>query len=107
MMFFLLSLAGVPPTGGFLGKYVIFKAAIEAKQYMLAVIGMLNATVAIYYYLRVTVMMYMTDPETDEFPMPVTAASAVVMVVSIIGVLYLGLAPGNLLEILSGLASSL
>ena len=107
MAFFLFSLAGMPPTGGFFGKFVIFQSAIESGHYMLAIVGMLNATIAIYYYLRVIVMMYMTDPETDEFPLPVTAASAVVMVVSIIGVLYLGLAPGNLLTILSNLASSL
>jgi NADH-quinone oxidoreductase subunit N len=107
MAFFLFSLAGMPPTGGFFGKFVIFQSAIESGHYMLAIIGMLNATVAIYYYLRVIVMMYMTEPETDEFPMPVTAASAVVMVVSIIGILYLGLAPGNLLNILTDLASSL
>jgi NADH-quinone oxidoreductase subunit N len=107
MAFFLFSLAGMPPTGGFFGKYVVFQAAIQSKHYLLAVIGMLNATVAVYYYLRVIVTMYMTEPETDDLPMPVTPATAVVMAVSILGVLYLGLAPGRLLELLSTLAASL
>ena len=64
---FLFSLAGVPPTGGFLGKYVIFQAAIESKQYLLAIVGVLNAAVAAYYYLRVLVVMYMKEPEEDSY----------------------------------------
>jgi NADH-quinone oxidoreductase subunit N len=107
MAFFLFSLAGLPPTGGFFGKYVIFMAAIHAKQYMLAVVGMLNATVAVYYYLRVVVTMYMREPETDELPLPVTPATATVMLVSVAGVLYLGLAPGRLLDLLRTLGSVL
>jgi NADH-quinone oxidoreductase subunit N len=107
MAFFLFSLAGLPPTGGFFGKYVVFMAAIHAKQYMLAVVGMLNATVAVYYYLRVVVTMYMQEPETDELPLPITPATATVMLVSVIGVLYLGLAPGRLLDLLRTLGSAL
>jgi NADH-quinone oxidoreductase subunit N len=107
MSFFLFSLAGLPPTGGFFGKYVIFMAAINAKQYMLAVAGMLNATVAVYYYLRVVVTMYMREPETDDLPLPVSPAAATVMLLSVIGVLYLGLAPGRLLDLLRTLGSVL
>jgi NADH-quinone oxidoreductase subunit N len=107
MAFFLFSLAGLPPTGGFFGKYVVFMAAIHAKHYMLAVVGMLNATVAVYYYIRVVVTMYMHEPETDELPLPVTPATATVMLVSMIGVLYLGVAPGRLLDLLRTLGSVL
>ena len=108
MAFFLFSLAGLPPTGGFFGKYVVFQAAIASKQYTLAIVGMLNATVAVYYYLRVVVTMYMREPEEqDELPMPVTPAAAAVMAVSVISVLYLGLAPGRLLEILRSLTGPL
>ena len=107
MTFFLFSLAGMPPTAGFLGKFVIFRAAVDADRWLLAIVGMLNATVAVYYYLRVVVTMYMHESETDELPLPISPATATVMVFSMIGVLYLGLAPGRLLDLISGLASSL
>jgi NADH-quinone oxidoreductase subunit N len=60
--FFLLSLAGVPPTAGFFGKLYIFNAAIGAELYVLAVVGLLNSVIGVYYYLRVMVFMYMRDP---------------------------------------------
>jgi NADH-quinone oxidoreductase subunit N len=107
MMFFLLSLTGIPPTGGFLGKYVIFQAAIHAQQYLLAVVGGLNAAVAAYYYLRVLVVMYMRDAETDDYPLPVSPGMATVMVLAVVGVLYLGIAPGRVLDLVQGLARSL
>ena len=68
---------------------------------------MLNATVAVYYYLKVVVAMYMRDPETDELPDPVSPAAAAVMLLSIIGVLYLGLAPGRLLDLIRNLGAAL
>jgi NADH-quinone oxidoreductase subunit N len=107
LSFFLFSLAGMPPTAGFLGKYVIFQAAIDAKQYLLAIVGALNAVVGAYYYIRVIVVMYMRESETDELPDPLTPATAAVVAVSALGVLYLGIAPGRLLELVRGLASSL
>ena len=107
MAFFLFSLAGLPPTGGFFGKYVIFQAAVSADRWLLAVVGVLNATVAVYYYLRVVVTMYMREPETDEQPLPVSPAAATVMLISVVGVLYLGLAPGRLLSILRQVGSAL
>jgi NADH-quinone oxidoreductase subunit N len=107
MSFFLFSLAGMPPTAGFLGKYVIFQAAIKSERYLLAVVGVLNAVVAAYYYLRVIVVMYMRESETDELPQPIGPATAVVVLVSAIGVLYLGLAPARLLDLVRGLAAAL
>jgi NADH-quinone oxidoreductase subunit N len=107
MSFFLFSLAGLPPTGGFFGKYVIFQAAVNADRWLLAVVGVLNATVAVYYYLRVVVTMYMHEPETDELPLPVSAGAATVMVLSMIGVLYLGVAPGRLLALIRTVGSVL
>lgn len=65
---FLLSLAGVPPTAGFLGKFYIFASAVKSGYYLLAVIGVLNAVVAAYYYLRVLVVMYMKPLEKDIAP---------------------------------------
>lgn len=62
---FLLSLAGIPPTAGFVGKFYIFAGAVKAGYYLLAVIGVLNAVVAAYYYLRVLVVMYMKPLEKE------------------------------------------
>jgi len=59
---FLLSFIGVPLTGGFLGKFYIFKAALESRLIWLTVLGLLNSAVAAYYYLRILVMMYMHEP---------------------------------------------
>src|SRR5207249_197618 len=60
---FMLSLAGVPPTAGFAGKFYLFSAAVEAGQVGLAVIGVLNSLVSVYYYLGVLAAMYMTEGE--------------------------------------------
>jgi NADH-quinone oxidoreductase subunit N len=103
LAFFLFSLAGIPPTAGFLGKYVIFRAAVESELWLLAVIGVLNAAVAAYYYLRVIVAMYMQEADTDQQPLPVPATMALVMVIASIAVIYLGVAPGRLLELISSL----
>jgi NADH-quinone oxidoreductase subunit N len=63
MTIFLLSLGGVPPTAGFLGKFYLFKAAMESPQlYWLVVIAVLNSVVSVYYYLRIVVAMYFRDP---------------------------------------------
>jgi len=61
MAFFLLSLAGVPPTVGFLGKFFIFSAAIQSGFYLLALIGILNSVVSLYYYYRIVSQMFFTD----------------------------------------------
>jgi len=107
MTFFLFSLAGIPPTGGFLGKYVIFQAAIESKRYLLAVVGVLNAAVAAYYYLRVVVVMYMREADSEEGPLPVPYTTGTVMAIAVLGVIYLGIAPGRLLDLVRDLFQSL
>jgi len=61
MALFMLSLAGIPPTAGFAGKFYLFSAAIDAGYVGLAVIGVLNSLVSVYYYVGVLVQMYMTD----------------------------------------------
>ena len=62
MLIFLLSLAGIPPTAGFIGKYYLFAAAIETGHNVLAVIAVLNAAISIYFYLRIVVSMFMREP---------------------------------------------
>ena len=67
----------------------------------------MNAAVAAYYYIRVVVTLYMREGDTEALPLPVSPATATVLVVSALGVLYLGLAPGRLLDLVRGLAAAL
>ncbi len=91
MAVFLLSLAGIPPTAGFVGKLYIFKAAVGAELYGLAVLGILTSVMGAYYYLRVVVYMYMRPPdgETEPLSSPATsvALAAAVAVVVVLGIL--------------------
>ena len=95
MALFMFSLAGVPPTAGFMGKLFIFRAAVDAKLYTLAVIGVLTSLVGVYYYLRVVVYMYMRErePSVGELPAP-RLAMGVALAAAAIGTLILGIAPG-------------
>jgi NADH-quinone oxidoreductase subunit N len=98
---FLLSLAGVPPTAGFFGKWFIFKSAIDAGLYWLAVLGFVNSVVGAYYYLRVLVYMYMREPAAGA-PVAVPMRSgyvAAALLVSAVLVLALGLAPTRVLDV--------
>ena len=91
MLIFLLSLAGIPPTAGFIGKYFIFLALIETGHYMLAVIAVLYVVVALYYYFRIVVAMFMKpapDAEKLSFSPGVLATLAVTLVLTLgIGIL--------------------
>jgi NADH-quinone oxidoreductase subunit N len=91
MAVFLLSLAGIPPTAGFVGKLYIFQAAIGAQLYALAVLGVLTSVLGAYYYLRVLVYMYMRPPEgeTEAISTPAmsVALAAAVAVVVVLGVI--------------------
>jgi NADH-quinone oxidoreductase subunit N len=108
MTVFLLSMAGIPPTGGFLGKYLIFQAAVQSKQWMLAIVGSLNAVIAAYYYLSVVMTMWFKPPEGEATPAEsLPPALAVVLTISAAAVLYLGIAPGRVLGLIHDLASSL
>jgi NADH-quinone oxidoreductase subunit N len=97
MTVFLLSMAGMPPTGGFLGKYLIFKAAVESKEYLLAVIGVLAAVVAAYYYLKIVMAMWMTVPEGEPANPTVTWETTAVLAVATVVIFVLGLVPAPLL----------
>jgi NADH-quinone oxidoreductase subunit N len=98
MSIFLFSLAGIPPAAGFIGKFYLFSGAIQAGYIWLAIIGVLNSAVSVYYYLRVMVFMYMKDP-TEEFDwLKVTPALALCVLVAVAGVLIPGVVPGYILE---------
>ncbi|MDH4120460.1 MAG: NADH-quinone oxidoreductase subunit N [Deltaproteobacteria bacterium] len=99
---FVLSLIGIPLTGGFVGKFQIFKAVVEQGYIWLAVIGVVNSVVSVYYYLRILVVFYMTPPQGEPAPKPVFHPGlAAAILVSAVGVLYLGILPSAWLELSS------
>jgi NADH-quinone oxidoreductase subunit N len=106
MTLFLLSLTGIPPTAGFFGKFYVILAAVQAGGWLnvLAVLAVLNAAAAAFYYLRVVVYMFMRDPAGEIPVMPhgrlVWTGLAVASVLTIV----LGLFPGILLEIVGNAA---
>lgn len=90
----LLSLIGVPPTAGFLGKFYIFKAAVKADLLWLTVLGLLNSAVAAYYYLRLIVIMYMKEPGESLLDLPgMTVSTRAALWTSAAAVVILGLFP--------------
>ena len=96
---FLLSLIGVPLTGGFFGKFYIFKAALDANLVWLTVLGLLNSAVAAYYYLRILVVMYMKEPgEATLSLQPVGVGIAATLWISAVGTLVLGIFPSVVLN---------
>jgi NADH-quinone oxidoreductase subunit N len=98
---FLLSLLGMPLTAGFMGKILVFSAAINQGYVWLVVIGVLNTAVSAYYYLRLIVVMFFREPSgTWEAPR-IPAAVAVALILTILGVFYLGLFPGRIISIFS------
>ena len=95
---FLFSLMGLPPTAGFTGKFYIFAAAMKSGYVWLAVIGVLNSAVSLYYYLRVMVHMYFKDPQEDFNWVSMNTATTISIVIAIAGVLVLGVLPGPVME---------
>lgn len=100
---FLLSLIGVPLTGGFFGKFYIFKAALQSHLVWLTVLGLLNSAVAAYYYLRLLVMMYMHEPsEAVENAEPLTFGQRLSLILPALGTLALGIFPTWVLSFAEG-----
>lgn len=97
MLVLMLSLAGIPATAGFIGKWYLFAATIQADYTWLAVVAVINSTISLYYYLRVVVYMYMMEPESEEryhaSPFLVGA-----LAVSVVLTLFIGLYPQPLIE---------
>jgi NADH-quinone oxidoreductase subunit N len=99
---FLLSLIGVPLTGGFFGKFYIFKAALESNLVWLTVLGLLNSAVAAFYYLRIMVMMYMHDPgEATIEAEPLSGGMRAALILPALGTLFLGIFPTWVLDFAS------
>jgi len=86
----LLSLAGMPPLGGFIAKVFVFAAAVDANMVWLAVIGVLNAIIGLYYYLTVLKYVYLYRSEDEDKPLPVTRPIKVALAVLTVGIILLG-----------------
>jgi len=94
---FLFSLAGFPPTGGFLAKFYIFSAAVHKGLVPLVIIGVLASLISVFYYLRIIIYMYMRKPTRNVEIFAYNPALFLVLFLCLYGVLMLGIFPGNIL----------
>ena len=112
MAVFMFSLAGIPPTAGFLAKFYIFKSAVSAGYPGLVIIAVLASVVSVYYYIRVVYVMYMKEytPGEEAAPAPALSISSLVIValaVTTAGVLFFGIFPNPLFAFLSSISPAL
>ena len=105
--FFLMSLIGIPITGGFFAKFYVLSAALKSNLVGLAIILVLNGAVGAYYYLRIIVMMYMREPRGEVPVAPVPVAAGLAIAVCVLLTLYLGVLPGRVLDYASQSARQL
>lgn len=101
MLVFMVSLAGLPPTAGFIGKFYVFMAAVEAGMTWLAVLALVFAAISAYYYLRLVMVMYMREPEalTEVSPrLVMSPALSIVLACAVAGVVLLGVYPNPIVN---------
>jgi NADH-quinone oxidoreductase subunit N len=101
MTVFLLSLGGFPPTAGFIGKWYIFSAAVQEGHYWLAILGVLTSVVSVFFYLRIVVMMYMSEgaPGADARRPAVSGSAMAGLALATLAVFYLGVLPTRVLDL--------
>jgi len=107
---FLFSLLGLPATGGFLGKFFAFQAALDVRYHpliLLVLIAAINSVIGAYYYLRVIVTMYFQDPSREYTPAAVAPALVIALAIAAIGTLYLGILPARVIDFARAAADSL
>jgi NADH-quinone oxidoreductase subunit N len=95
---FLLSLIGIPITGGFFAKFYVFSAALQANLVGLVIIGVINSAIAAYYYLRLIVVMYMREPRDESLLPRVPLELRTALAISALATIYLGILPGRVLD---------
>lgn len=105
MTIFMFSLAGIPPFAGFFGKYFLFTAAIDAGFLWLTLVGVLSSIISVYFYIGLIVKMYFTEPEGQREDNEV-GMSALSLIITIAGVIVLGILPSGILSIASNLFNS-
>jgi len=100
MAVFMFSLAGIPPTAGFVGKFYIFSAAVKAGYVGLAIIGVLNSALSVYFYLRVTVMMYMRSPDKEPAGgLDFSPGMVIALLIAVFFTLQMGIFPAHYLNL--------
>jgi NADH-quinone oxidoreductase subunit N len=102
MLVFMVSLAGIPPTAGFIGKFYVFMAAVEAGLTWLAAVALIFAAVSAYYYMRVVMLMYMREPDASIVEAPHLVASpalSIVLACAVAGVIIFGLFPNPVVSL--------
>src|ERR1700723_2760633 len=110
---FLLSLLGLPATGGFLGKLFAFQAALDSQATLgpkivwLVVIAAINSVIGAYYYLRVIIAMYFWEPSKEYVPSKVAPTLAFALAIAAVGTLYLGILPARVLDLAKVAADSI
>ena len=107
MLLFMLSLGGIPPTAGFMGKFWLFSAAIESGYVWLAVIGVLNSAISLYYYVRVVVFMYLKKDATGAPDKAASPTLALAFAVAVAATIVLGVYPQLLFKVADASARTL
>jgi len=95
---FLISLIGIPMTGGFFAKFYVFSASIKSSLIWLTIVGVLNSGIGAYYYLRIIVAMYMRESRKTVPVTPVPFALGLALTVCVVATLYLGMLPNSVLQ---------
>lgn len=106
MTTFLLSLGGLPPTAGFVGKWYIFTAAVQGGYYWLAIIAVLTSVASVFFYLRIVVMMYMADAATERHP-ALSRTALAALTFTVLAVFYLGILPTRFLDLAAASISTI
>ncbi len=96
---FLISLIGIPVTGGFFAKFYVFSAALQSNLVALTIIGVINSAVGAYYYLKIIVMMYMREAREDVPVLPIPVSLGLALAITLGATIYLGVLPGRVLGI--------
>jgi NADH-quinone oxidoreductase subunit N len=96
---YLLSLIGIPPLAGFVGKFYLFGSAVRAGYLWLTVLAVLNSAIAAYYYLRVIVYMYMREPDATGARLAPTFAGTLALAIAAVGIVLLGVAPAPFVDL--------
>jgi NADH-quinone oxidoreductase subunit N len=96
----MFALAGLPPFGGFFGKYYIFIAAIKSQLTWLAILGVLSSAISVYFYLRIVVLMYFKPSEND-FTIETNSNAMIAIVFSVLLVILLGIFPGTFIDLIT------
>ena len=106
MVIFLLSLVGIPPMAGFVGKFYLFAAAIEKGYYWIVVLGVLTSVISLYYYMMIAYQMYFKTGD-DSSKIKVNPTLAIAILVALAGTLFIGIYPEPVISAISGASATL